>query len=443
MSSHESSLSARVDRFFHLTDNNTTIGTEIRAGATTFLTMAYILFVNPQILAQAGMPQDDVLLATAIASALATLMMGLYARYPFALAPGMGLNAYFTFGVVQGLGVSYQVALAAVFLEGLLFLALTVAGVRTAIINAIPRSLKVATTSGIGLFLAIIGLVNGEVVVSHPETLVSLGDVHDPTVLLTLAGLVIMGALMANRTPGALLIGIVAVAGVAWVTGLEPAPSAFLSVPSLPGETFMAFDFDALVTGPFLTVVLAFLFVDFFDTAGTLVGIGRLGGFLDDDGKLPRADRAFASDAAGTTIGAMLGTSTVTSYIESATGIEEGGRTGLTATVVAVLLLGAMFFTPVITAVPAAATAPALVVVGALMMKGARDIPWDHRDEAIPAFLAMVTMPLTYSIANGIALGIVSYVLLKVLTGKAGQVHALMYVLAFLLVLYFGIVGTV
>ena len=432
-----------LDRFFRLSEHGTTPGTEVRAGVATFLTMGYILFVNPQILAQAGMPADDVLLATALASALATLVMGLYARYPFALAPGMGLNAYFTFGVVLGMGVSFQVALAAVFVEGLLFLLLTAGGIRTAIINAIPKTLKTATMSGIGLFLAIIGLANGEVVVAHPQTLVTLGEVHNPTVLLTLFGLVLIGTLLTRKVSGALLIGILAVTGIAWLAGLAPGPSGLVALPSLPRETLLAFDFSLLLTGKFVTVVPAFLFVDFFDTAGTLIGVGQLGGFLDDQGRLPRANRAFAADAVGTTVGAILGTSTVTSYIESATGIEEGGRTGLTAVVVAVLFVLALFFTPVITAVPVAATAPALVVVGALMMKGTRNIEWERHDEAVPAFLTMVAMPLTYSIANGIALGIVSYVLLKLLAGKARQVHGLMYVLAALLVLYYGIVGKV
>ncbi len=429
-----------LDRLFRLSEQGSTPGTEVRAGVATFLTMGYILLVNPQILAQTGMPADDVALATALASAVATLVMGLYANYPFALAPGMGLNAYFTFGVVIGMGVSYPVALAAVFVEGLLFLILTAGGVRTAIINAIPQTLKTATMSGIGLFLAIIGLKNGGIIVAHPETLVTLGDVHTPTVLLMLFGLVLIGTLLTRKVSGALLIGILAVTGIAWIAGLAPGPSRLVALPSLPRETLLAFDFSLLLTGKFVTVVLAFLFVDFFDTAGTLIGVGQLGGFLDDQGRLPRANRAFAADALGTTVGAMLGTSTVTSYIESATGIEEGGRTGLTAVVVAALFVGALFFTPIITAVPVAATAPALVVVGALMMKGTRTLPWAQHDEAIPAFLTIVVMPLTYSIATGIALGIVSYVLLKLLSGKAREAHPLMYVLTVLLVLYYGFV---
>ncbi len=430
-----------LDRFFGLSEGGSTLATEVRAGIATFLTMSYILFVNPQILSQAGMPAEDVALATALASALATLVMGLYARFPFALAPGMGLNAYFTFGVVMGMGVSYPVALTAVFVEGLLFLVLTIGGVRTAIINAIPQMLKTATMSGIGLFLAIIGLQNGEIVVAHPETLVTLGEVQNPAVLMTLGGLILMGVLLTRKVSGALLIGILTVTLVAWLTGLAPPPAQVVALPALPRETLLAFDFNILLTGKFVVVVLAFLFVDFFDTAGTLMGVGQLGGFLDEQGHLPRANRAFAADALGTTVGAMLGTSTVTSYIESATGIEEGGRTGLTAVVVAVLFVLALFFTPVITAVPAAATAPALIVVGALMMKGTRSLNWTDPDEALPAFLTIVAMPLTYSIANGIALGLVSYVALKLGVGKARTVHPVMYVLVLLLVLYYGFLG--
>lgn len=426
-----------LGRIFQLEAHGSTPGTEVRAGVATFLTMGYILFVNPQILAQAGMPVNDVVLATALASAVATLVMGFYANYPFALAPGMGLNAYFTFGIVLGMGVSFQVALTAVFLEGVLFLLLTFGGIRTAVINAIPGILKNATMSGIGLFLAIIGLANGEVVVAHPETLVTLGEVHNPNVLLTLFGLVVMTGLMVRRVPGALLIGILGVTGIAWLLGLTPLPEQVVALPALPRETLLAFDFSVVLTGEFVAVMLAFLFVDFFDTAGTLIGVGQLGGFIDEDGQLPRANRAFAADALGTTVGAMLGTSTVTSYIESATGIEEGGRTGLTAVVVALLFLAAMFITPVVTAIPAAATAPALIVVGALMMKGTRAIAWDQYDEAIPAFLTMVAMPLTYSIANGIALGILSYVVVKVLSGKMRDVHPILYVLVVLLALYY------
>jgi adenine/guanine/hypoxanthine permease len=430
-------------RYFRLREHGTTPATEVRAGIATFLTMAYILFVNPQILADAGMPIEDVTMATALAAAIATLVMGLYANYPFALAPGMGLNAYFTYGVVQGMGVSFSVALTAVLIEGVLFLLLAFGGVRTAIINAIPLPLKTATMAGIGLFLAFIGFKNAGLVVMSPATLVTLGDVASPGPVLALAGLVLIGVLMTRKMIGAILIGIATVTAVAWVGGLAPAPEHVLAWPGLPEETFLAFDFGALFTGKLLMVILAFLFVDFFDTAGTLVGVGRLGGFLDEEGRLERADRAFTADATGTIAGAALGTSTVTTYIESATGIEEGGRTGLTAVTVAVLFLLSIFFTPLVIAVPAMATAPALIVVGALMMQGARDIEWGRFAEALPAFLTIAAMPFTFSIANGIVIGIITYVLIHVLVGRGREVHPIMYGLALLLIVYYAFTGGV
>ncbi len=426
-----------VERLFGLRAQGTTVATEVRAGVVTFLTMSYILFVNPQILAGAGLPQGDVAVATAISAAVASLVMGFLANYPFALAPGMGLNAYFTYGVVLGLGVSWQTALAAVFVEGVLFLALAATGVRTAMLRAIPTSIKIAIMSGIGLFLAIIGFRGAGLVVDHPETLVTLGDVTRPEALLSLAGLLIIGVLLSARVRGSMLVGILAVTVACWALGVSPAPEAVFSAPSLPQETLLALDFGGLFSVKFLVIVLAFLFVDIFDTAGTLIGVGRLAGFVDDNGELPRSNRAFAADAAGTMVGALVGTSTVTSYVESATGVEEGGRTGLTAVVVGLLFLGSLFFVPVAVAVPAVATAPALIVVGALMMRGARELEWSELDEALPAFLAMASMPFTYSIANGISLGIVSYVLIKMLRGKVREVHPVLYLLALLLVLFY------
>lgn len=430
-----------LDRTFHLSERSTTVATEVRAGVATFLTMAYILFVNPQILSEAGMPTGDVAIATALASAIATLVMGLYANYPFALAPGMGLNAYFTFSVVQGMGVSYETALAAVFVEGILFLLLSLGGIRTAVLNAIPMTLKAAITAGIGLFLTLIGFQNAGIVVADPATLVTLGDLGSPNVVLALIGLTLIGVLLARRMTGAILIGIVAITAGAWLLGAAPGPTGIFSVPRLPDETLVAFDFETLWSAKLATVVLAFLFVDFLDTAGTLVGIGKAGGFLDEAGNLPRANRAFTADAVGTTIGALLGTSTVTSYIESATGIEEGGRTGLTAVVVAALFLVSIFFTPLFTAVPAAATAPALIVVGALMMGSVREVAWADIDEALPAFLTIAAMPLTYSIANGIVFGIVAYTAIKLLSGRGREVHPVLYIVAAILLAFFVFVG--
>lgn len=426
-----------LDRIFQLQARGTTVVTELRAGAVTFLTMAYILFVNPHILAESGMPRDDVVLATALSAAVAGLVMGLWANLPFGLAPGMGLNAYFTYGVVRALGVDWRVALAAVFVEGILFLILSVTGVRSALIDAIPQSLKLGTMGGIGLFLAIIGFENAGVVVASPATLVTLGDLRQPLVAMALAGVVVAAVLMARRVQGSLLFTILGLSAIAWIAGLAPAPERIFSAPRLPRETLWALDFQGLFEGSMITVVVAFLFVDMLDTAGTLLGVGNLGGFIDKDGNFPGSDRAFTADAIGTAVGAALGTSTVTSYVESATGIEEGGRTGLTAVAVALLFILALFFTPVMIAVPAVATAPALVVVGALMMRGLKDVDWSRIDDAVPAFLTLSVMPFTYSIANGLAAGVVSYVTVKVLAGKAREIKPLLYVLAVLVVAYY------
>lgn len=425
-----------LERWFHLRERGTTVATELRAGVTTFLTMAYILLVNPQVLAAAGMPAEDVVFATAVGSAVASFIMGVYANFPFALAPGMGINAYFTYGIVKGLGVDWRVALTAVFAEGLLFLVLSFGGVRTLLINAIPQTLKLATTVGIGLFLALIGLRNAGLVVGSPETLVQLGNVHEGSVLLGLAGLLLIGALVTRRVKGALLIGIAVVAAGAWVSGIAPAPSGLFRWPSLPRETLGALDFRGLFSAKVLGVTLALLFVDVFDTAGTLLGVGRLGGFLTAKGELPGAGRAFVADAVGTMVGAALGTSAITTYIESAAGVEEGGRTGLTSVTVAGLFLLSLFCIPLLSAIPAVATAPALVAVGAMMMSGAVEVQWTRFDEALPAFLTVAMMPFTYSIAHGVSAGIVSYAVLKPLTGRQGDAHPVLYGLAGLLVLY-------
>ncbi len=428
-----------LERLFHLRELGTRPATEIRAGLVTFLTMSYILFVNPQILGQAGMPTEDVAVATAVAAAVACIVMGLWANYPFALAPGMGLNAYFAFGVVAGMGVTWQVALAAVFVEGVLFLVLALTGARRALVEAIPTPIKLATMGGIGLFLAMIGFQGSGLIVDSPATLVTLGDLGDPSLLLALGGLIVTAALLTARVRGGLLVGILGVTVIAWVTGLAETPRTFVSVPRLPTETLMALDFGALASGALIPVVLAFLFVDIFDTAGTLLGVGRLAGFVDDEGRLPRADRAFAADAVGTSVGALLGTSTVTSYVESATGVEEGGRSGLTAVVVAVCFLLALFVVPVLASVPAIATAPALILVGALMMRGVRDIDWSRAGDAIPAFLTLALMPLTYSIANGITFGMGAWVLIKLLTGRGREVPPLLWVIVLLLGLFYGL----
>jgi AGZA family xanthine/uracil permease-like MFS transporter len=422
-----------LERLFHLRELGTTAATEVRAGVVTFLTMSYILFVNPQILGQAGMPVEDVAVATALAAAIATLVMGLWANYPFALAPGMGLNAYFAFGVVIGMGISWQVALAAIFIEGVLFIVLAATGARRALVEAIPTTIKIATTAGIGLFLAMIGFQNAGLIVDSPATLVTLGDLGNPLLLVALAGFALTAALVVAKIRGGILIGILSVTLACWLSGLAASPTAFFTLPHLPRETLGALDFSGVLTGALIPVVLAFLFVDIFDTAGTLLGVGRLAGFVDQQGNLPRADRAFGADAVGTVAGSLLGTSTVTTYVESASGVEEGGRSGLTAVVVAICFLLALFFTPVLAAVPAAATAPALILVGAIMMQSVKDVDWGRTEESIPAFLTLSLMPLTYSIANGIIFGILSWVLIKLLRGRAGEVPPLLWALAAML----------
>jgi len=427
-----------LERVFHLEERGTTVGTELRAGVVTFLTMAYILLVNPQVLAAAGMPPGDVVFATAVGAALGTLGMAFLTNYPFALAPGMGINAYFAYSVVGGMKVSWQVALTAVFVSGLLFMALSAGGVRTLVLRAIPRNIKLAIAGGIGLFLALIGLQNAGLVRPHPVTMLTLGDLHAPSTLLALAGLLVMAVLLALRVRAALLIGIATATAVAWLLGVAPPPRAVVATPALPHATLLAFDWHGVANGALAAVVLAFLFVCLFDTAGTLMGVGRLGGFVDADGNLPKSGRAFFADALGSTVGSMLGTSPVTAYIESATGIEEGGRTGLTGVVVAILFLVSLVLAPLFTAVPALATAPALVVVGAMMIESLREVEWRSLDEAVPAFLTVAGMPFTYSIANGIALGIVSWVAIKLLSGRWRDTHAVMIVLAVLLVVYYG-----
>lgn len=422
-----------LERLFDLEARGTTASREVRAGLATFLTMAYILAVNPQILAAAGMPAEDVVVATALAAAVGCFLMGLWAGYPFALAPGMGLNAYFAFGVVGGLGVDWHVALAAVFVEGVLFVLLAGAGWRRAVLEAVPTGVKHATMAGIGLFLAFVGLRNAGLVEADPNTLVRLGEVAAPPALVALAGLLAITALAVRRVPGAIVIGLGGISLVAWIVGLAPRPEGWLVTPHLPRETLFALDFSSLLSGGLVAAILALFFVDLLDTAGTLIGVGLLGGFVDGNDELPRADRAFLADALATTVGALVGTSTVTTYIESAAGVEEGGRTGLTAVVAGALFLLAIPMVPVFVAVPPMATAPALVLVGAMMMRGARQVDWQRFDEAVPAFLTLAGMPFTFSIATGLALGIVSWVAIRVLSGRAREVGVRRAVLAVLL----------
>jgi AGZA family xanthine/uracil permease-like MFS transporter len=429
-----------LERLFKLSENQTTIRTEVAAGVTTFLTMAYIIFVNPTILAEAGVPFSGALFATCIAAAVGSMMMGLVANYPFALAPGMGLNAYFTYSVVKTMGYDWRVALGAVFISGVVFLILTLARIRAMIVDAIPMTMKTAVAAGIGLFIAFIGLKNAGVIVASPATFVTLGHIISAPVLLALGGLLITAVLMARGFKSAIIIGIFAVTVAAIAFKLTKLPTSVVQLPEWR-STFLQLDIRGALKLGLFDVVFVFLFVDLFDTIGSLMGLGRQAGYLTADGKMPRVNRALFADAVATIAGSLFGTSTVVTYIESATGVSEGGRTGLTAVVVAVLFLLAAFFSPIAGAIPPIATAPALIIVGALMISAVKTIDWDDLTEGIPAFLTILAMPLTFSIANGLALGFIFYPLLKVLTGRWREASPLVYVLAALFVLRYVYLG--
>lgn len=422
--------------FFQLKAHGTTVRTEVIAGLTTFMTMAYILVVNPEFLSAAGMNAGGVFTATAVASAVATLVMGLWANLPFALAPGMGLNAFFAFGVVLGMGYSWQMALTAVFLEGIIFLVLTLLNVREAIINSIPANVKKAVSVGIGLFIAFIGLQKAGIIVNDDATLVVLGSVSSGTALLALIGLVITGVLLAFKVRGALLLGIIATTLIGLPMGITAPPSGSWAPPS-PKDVFWQFDFSQVFTLDMLIVLFTFLFVDMFDTVGTLIGVSTKAGLLDEKGNIPRAKQALFADAIGTTFGAMMGTSTVTTYVESASGVAEGGRTGLSAVVTAGLFIVALFLSPLFLMVPGAATAPALILVGLFMMSPIKEIDFDDYSEAIPAFLTIIIMPLSYSIADGIMFGMLTWILLKLFTGRYKKVPVLTYIIGILFILKF------
>ena len=430
-----------MDTFFGLSARNTSVRTEVVAGFTTFLTMAYIILVNPAILSQTGMPIAAVAAATCASAALASILMGLFANYPLALAPGMGLNAYFTFSVVKGMGVPWPVALGCVFISGCCFLLLTVVGVRQLIVNAIPRPLFAAVAGGIGLFIAFIGLKDAGLIVADPATTVALGNLHAPGPLLALFGLIVIAALNAWRVKGAVLIGILLTTALAWVfhqVSYTPQPYSLSALTQTVGKLDIK---GALSLGKgglgILEVIFVFLFVDLFDNVGTLVAVSKKAGLVDTDGKIPRLNRILTADSLATIAGSFLGTSTVTSYIESAAGVEAGGRTGLTAITTGVLFLIALFVAPYAQVIPAAATAPALIIVGSMMMKPLTEIEWDDPVVAIPAFLTLIGIPLTFSIANGLAFGITAYALLKLLRGQATWRDGLLFGLAGLFVLRF------
>ena len=426
--------------FFNLRKNNTTFMTEILAGITTFITMSYIIFVNPNILSQTGMDFNALVVVTCLASALGTFFMAVFANYPIALAPGMGLNAFFAFGVVlsmkiNGAPVTWQMALAAVFIEGAIFAVLTLTNIREAIMNSIPKSLKIGISAGIGLFIAFIGLQSAGIVVKNDATLLGLGAIRgNYPMMLSLAGLFIMAVLTALNVKGALLLGIIIITAAAAGLGLVELPAQWVSTPPSIMPLVGKLDFSLIASPDFWVVVFTFFFVDFFDTLGTLVGVCNRSGLLDENGHLPRAKGALMADALATMTGAAMGTSTVTSYVESTSGVAQGGRTGLTALTTAALFVAAIFFTPAVGIVPAYATAPALIIVGIYMMMSLRDINYDDWTELIPSLLGFFMMPLAYSIAVGIEFAIVSYVVVKVLTGKVKDISFLMVVLSALFI---------
>ena len=452
----------KLDKIFHLKENHTDVKTEVIAGITTFMTMAYILAVNPNILEASGMDRGAIFTATALASFIATCLMALLSNYPFVLAPGMGLNAYFAYTVVLGMGYSWQQALAAVFVEGLIFILLSLTNVREAIFNSIPMNLKHAVSVGIGLFIAFIGLQNAKIVINNDSTLVGVfsfkGSAQNGTfnsegitVLLALIGVLITAVLLVKNVKGSILWGIL----ITWLLGIvcqftglyKPNPelgffsllpdfSRGISVPSM-APTFMKMDFSIVFSLDFVVIMFAFLFVDMFDTLGTLIGVASKADMLDKDGKLPRIKGALLSDAVGTSVGAVCGTSTVTTFVESASGVAEGGRTGLTALVAGLLFGLSLFLSPIFLAIPSFATAPALIVVGFLMLTSITNIDFNDYTEAIPCFIAIIAMPFMYSISEGIAMGVISYVVINLISGKAKdkKISVLMYVLAVLFVL--------
>lgn len=424
-----------LTKLFGFNPAKTTVRKEIIAGITTFLTMSYILAVNPSLFSQLeGMPGGAVFTSTALAAIVGCLAMAFVGKLPFGLAPGMGLNAFFVYSVCLGMGYSWQFALTAVLIEGLIFIVLTLTNVREAIVNAIPLSLRNAIGAGIGLFIAFIGLSSAGVVVNNEATLVALGDITSGSALLALIGLVITGFLYAKNVPGAILIGIL----VTMIIGIPMGVTEFKGVLSQPESIepiFCKFEFDKILSLDMLIVVFTFLFIDMFDTVGTLVGVCTKAGMTDEKGNISRIKEAFMADSIATTVGAMLGTSTTTTYVESAAGVAQGGRSGLTAFAVAGCFVVALFFSPLFLSIPAAATAPALIIVGLLMLEPIKYIPFEDFSESIPAFVCIITMPLTYSISNGILLGMISYVLMNLITGKRKKVTPAMAILAVLFVL--------
>ncbi|NEZ47577.1 NCS2 family permease [Clostridium niameyense] len=428
-----------MENYFKLKENRTNVKTEVLAGITTFMTMAYILVVNPSILSQAGMDFGAVFTATALSAFVATMLMGVYAKLPFAQAPGMGLNAFFAFTIVKQMGYSWEFALTAVFLEGIIFILLTAFNVREAIVNSIPSNIKKSISVGIGLLIAFIGLDNAQIIV-HPKdggTIVALGNITSGCALLAIIGILITGILLAKNVRGSLLIGIVVTTIIGIPMGITKVPQAFISMPPSINPIFLKFEWHNIFTPNMLIALFTLLFMDMFDTVGTLVGVATKANMIDKDGNVPRAKQALFSDAIGTTLGACLGTSTVSTFVESASGVAEGGRTGLTAVSTAVMFFIALFLSPLFIMIPAPATAPSLVLVGLFMMSPIKEIELEDYTEAIPAFLTIIMMPLSYSISDGIVFGVVSYIIIKVLTGKIKDVSLTTFIVGILFVLKF------
>jgi AGZA family xanthine/uracil permease-like MFS transporter len=435
------------ENLFKLSDNGTTVRIEVMAGLTTFLTMAYIIIVNPDIMSVTGMDKGALFVATCVAAAIGCLIMGLWANYPIALAPGLGLNAFFAFTVVGvngvgGMGVTWQTALGVIFLSGVFFLIITILPIRAAIINSIPKSLKMSISAGIGLFIGVIGLQQAGITVDHPATLITLGEVASPQVILVGIGFIAIIALDRLGAPGSIVLGIIGTTILAHIFGLGGSTAMNFSIPSL-SPTLFELDIVGALQLSMISVIIAFLFVDMFDTAGTLIGVSHRAGLLDEDGKLPRMGKALSADSIATIAGSLVGTSTVTSYIESAAGVREGGRTGLTAVTVGILFILALLLAPIIGLVPRFATAPALLFVAVLMVRGLTEIDWEDVTEYAPAVLAAVIMPFTFSIAHGIAFGFIVYAAGKLLTGRMSEAKPLVYIMAALfVVLYgFGLIG--
>ncbi|MDE1514880.1 MULTISPECIES: NCS2 family permease [Vibrio] len=423
-----------LEKLFKLSEYRTNVRTEVLAGVTTFLTMAYIIFVNPAILSDAGMDRGAVFVATCLAAAIGCFIMGFVANYPIAQAPGMGLNAFFTYGVVLGMGYTWQVALAAVFCSGVLFILLSLFKIREWIINSIPHSLRTGISAGIGLFLAFIALKNAGIVVDNPATLVSLGDITSLNAVLASIGFFLTIGLVYRGVKGAVMIAILAITGLGLVLG-DVQWGGVMSTPPSLAPTFMELDFSSVFELGMISVVFAFLFVDLFDTAGTLVGVATKADLLDKDGKIPRLNRALLADSTATSVGALLGTSNTTSYVESVSGVAVGGRTGLTAVVVGILFLLALFFSPLAGMIPAYATAGALFYVAILMMSGLVSIDWRDLTEAAPTVVTCLVMPLTFSIAEGISLGFIAYAAIKLFSGQGRSVSLSVWVMAAIFVI--------